>query len=313
MTVSDAQLSRSFTRAIRGISDDIAVNKLRDAIGRGDYQAALDAVDIEDAAFDDVRRLMLQAYAESAVDEVTGRKWPVPVRYNSVSPYAERYAREVVGNKITIITNDMRDAVRWTIGDGIAFGRSNQRIALDIAGRLGAGGSRIGGIVGLNRMQAQWVANARRYLESGDVASYLAMTRRDKRFDAIVKRGNLTPAQIAKITERYADRLLQTRALTIARTERGAAVNNGMIDAWRQAADKIGWPHASLVKEWRRGASREPRIWHVNQSVVGLDTPFMLATGVAMQCPHAPDAPASEVVNCNCRLRIKAPKGLRYG
>ena len=317
MQISDAQVSLSFSKAIRSITDQVAYGRLRDAISRGDYDAALRAVDIEDAAFDEVRRLLLQSYAESAVDTLTGRKWPVPVRYNSASPYAERYAREVVGQHITIITNDAREAVRWTIGDGIAFGRSNNKIALDIAGRMGADGRRHGGIVGLNRQQAQWVQNARRYLEEGNTAAYLAMTRRDRRFDASVMRGNLTPAQIDRIIGRYSDRLLQTRGLTIARTERGSAVNNGMIDAWRQAADRVGWSHGDLVKEWRHGVARDPRLWHLQadgEKVVGLDTPFILGSGAVMQCPHDPLAPAGEVVNCSCRLKISAPRGIRrYG
>lgn len=316
MPVTDNQIQAAFNRAVRDITQAARFNPLRDAIARGDYQAAINAVDVDEAAFDDMRGLLLRAYAEAGVNEITGRRWDVPVRYNSASPYAERHAREVVGQHITLIAEDSRDAIRHTMGDGIAFGRSNNRIALDIVGRVGADGRRHGGVVGLNRGQAEWVANARRYLEEGDTAAYLRMTRRDRRFDAMVMRGDLTAAQIDRIVGRYSDRLLQTRGLTIARTERGSAVNIGKMDAWRQAADRVGIPHSALVKTWRHGVASEPRMWHLEangDSVVGLDTPFTLGNGAALQCPHDPFASASEVVNCTCRLDISLPKGWRNG
>jgi hypothetical protein len=203
----------------------------------------------------------------------------------------------------------MKDAVRFTIGDGIAFGRSNNRIALDIVGRIGASGRRTGGIVGMNAQQAQWVANMRRYIEAGDINAVMGMTRRDKRYDKMIAKGGLSSAQVDKIIGRYNDRLLQSRGLTIARTERGAAVNNGVMDAWRQAADKVGFPYSRLIKSWKHGVTRDPRAWHiVVPPVVGLDTPFTLSNGTLIQCPHAVGADPREVINCSCRVSIRLPK-----
>lgn len=313
---SEAQIKAAYLRAIRSIVDGSQFVKLRDAISSGNYEAAISAVDIDDAAFDEFRALLIETYAQSGVNEVTGQKWPVSVRYNSASPYAERYAREVVGQHITYITEEMRNSVRWTIGDGVAFGRSFNRIALDIVGRIGPAGNRVGGIVGLNQQQSEWVANMRRYIQDGNIAAVKSMTRRDKRYDAMIERGGLTDAQIDKIVGRYSDRLLLSRGLTIARTERMLAVNQGRIDAWRQAADKVGIQHSALVKKWRHtGRAVMDRITHQlanGQTVQGLDTPFNIG-GFLMQYPHDPAAPASQCINCMCEVDIKLPKGFRRG
>ncbi len=313
---SESQIKTAYLRAIRSIVDGAQFSRLRDAISRGDYETAIAAVDIDSAAFDEFRALLIETYAQSGVNEITGQKWPVSVRYNSASPYAERYARDVVGQHITYITDEMRNSIRWTIGDGIAFGRSFNKIALDIVGRIGPAGNRVGGIVGLNQQQSEWVANMRRYIESGDIASVKAMTRRDKRYDLMIERGGLTDAQIDKIVGRYSDRLLLSRGLTIARTERMLAVNQGRIDAWRQAADKVGIQHSALVKKWRHtGRSVMDRITHQRangQTVSGLDTPFNIG-GFLMQYPHDPSAPASQCINCMCEVEIKLPKGFRRG
>ena len=311
MAVSDRQIQAAFNKGVRDIANNASYNALRDAIARGNYNDAIAAVDIDDSAFDDLRLLLTKAYAESAINELTGRKWDVPVRYNSASPYAEKYARETLGGNITLITNEMRDAVRYTMGDGIAFGRSNTQIARDIVGRIGPSGNRTGGIVGLNAQQSQWAANMRRYIESGDMAGVLGMTKRDKRYDKMIENGGLSATQIDKIVGRYNDRLLMSRGLMIARTERGSAVNIGKMDAWRQAADRTGISHSRLIKTWRHGVAKDPRMWHLTASgtsVVGLDTPFVLSNGSWLLMPHDPNSPAKEVINCTCSVDIRLPR-----
>lgn len=312
---TEAQIQAEFNRAVRNTVDGASFGALRDAISRGHYQAALDAVDIDDAAFDGLRAAITQTYAEGGVDAVTGTRWPANVRWNSATPQAEQFARDVLGANITYITEDMRAAVRWTMGDGIALGRSNNRVALDIVGRVGASGKREGGILGLNQQQAQWVANMRRYLETGDYAALERMGLRDKRFKFSEDKPP-TAAQIERMTQAYANRLLRSRGLTIARTERGLAVNAGRIEGYRQGAAKSGIPLSALRKEWIHSPlSIRDRATHLaanGQVVVGLDTPFQVGF-FAPQYPHDPLLPAGEVVNCRCQVRVTIPKRWRNG
>lgn len=308
---TEQQLHREFMRAIRDIQDGVKYNALRDAIARGDYLSAIAAVDIDDAAFDGLRAMIMQTYAEGGVNAITGTRWPVNTRWNSATAESEYFARNVVGADITKITDDMRDAVRWMMGDGIALGRSNNRIALDIVGRVGVSGRREGGIVGLNEGRAKWVADYRKKLEQGLGVDNRLVTASERK---LIERGNLTQRQIDRMVQSYANRQLLSRGNTIARTERGLALNMGAMEGWRQGAEKSGIPLWAMVKEWRHeGFNRVDRMTHVaanGDKVQGLYTPFNVG-GYSCQYPHDPSLPASEVVNCGCRVKVTVPRNWR--
>lgn len=308
---TESQLQREFQKAVRDIAGGVRYGALRDAIDRNDYQAALNAVDIDDAAFDGLRAMILQTYAEGGIDAVTGTRWPVRTRWNSATAEAEYFARQVVGRNITQITDDMRDAVRWTMGDGIAFGRSNNRIALDIVGRVGASGRREGGIVGLNEGRARWVADYRKKLESGASVNNTLTTAAERR---LIERGDLSQAQIDRLVQSYANRQLLSRGLTIAKTERGLAINMGAYEGYRQGAEKAGIPLYALRKQWvHQGVHKHERYEHVaigNAPARPFTEPFYVG-GNACQYPHDPALPAGDVINCQCRLKVSVPRNWR--
>lgn len=310
---SELQLRNSFLKGARDIANYSRYGELVQAISRGDYLAAINAVDIDDAAFDGFRSLLLETYAQGGINAISGVRWPGVVRWNSATAESEYYARNVVGQHITQITDDMKSAVRWTMGDGLAYGRSNNRIALDIVGRLGASGQREGGIVGLNQQRAQWVANARRYLETGDYAAWARLGLRDKRFRFSADKPP-TQAQIDRAVQSYANKQLLSRGITIAKTERGLAMNMGAMEGWRQGAEKTGIPVSALRKEWiHRGVHLHERWHHValaNSPARAFDEPFY-SNGYPCQCPHDPSLPASEVINCECLVKVSLPRNWR--
>lgn len=308
--MSESKILKAFLDGVRGITDSVRIGRLTDAVSRGDYDDVLREVDIDDAAFDGFRRALVDEYTRSGIDVITDIKSPIPVRWNSASPYAELYARTATGH-ITEITTQMRRAVQGAVADGIAFGRGANRVALDIAGRVGADGRRHGGMIGLNEPQSKWVEGMRQKLSGvPDWPSIQNNTRRDRRYDAQIRKAwenkqPLSQAQIDKILGRYNDRLLMSRAETIARTERGYAVNAAAMDAWRMSADRVGIPHSEIAKTWYHSHRQmTPRISHLaahKETVIGLDTPF--SNGIIY--PHDPYLPASEVVNCDCKVRMK--------
>lgn len=304
---TERQIEQAFLRGARGISDAVRLSQLKDALSSGDYGAILNAVDIEPAAFDELRVLLTRTYAESGQLELNRNRFDVPVRWNSANPRVEDYARNVIGQHITLITDDMRLAVRDTVADGYAFGRSVDRMALDIVGRMD-GGHRRGGVVGLNQQQAQWLANMRRALET-DPKAALRYGLRDRRFDSLLRRSDtLTAEQVDRISQYYANKLLLSRGKMIARTERGAAINAGRQEAWQQAIDKTGLDPSRIVKEWRHSSRMMyPRDAHVAASgdiVRGLNGTFTI-NGYTCQYPHDPSLPASEVINCGCQVRYR--------
>lgn len=310
---TESQIRAAFQKGVRDTLSGASYGALRDAIARGDYFAALAAVDIDDAAFDEMRRLIVQTYAEGGIDAISGVRWPVNTRWNSATPEAEYFARNVVGQNITWITNDMRDAVRWTMGDGLALGRSNNRIALDIVGRVGASGKREGGIVGLNKQQAEWVRNYRQKLLAGGVPSNTLLTAAERR---LIEKGGLTVAQVDRLTQSYSNRILLSRGKTIAKTERGLAVNMGRMDGYRQGAAKGGIPLSALRKQWiHKGAHKHERYTHVslgNDPAISF-TEYFDVNGYSAQMPHDPNLPAREVINCQCEVKVTIPKGWRNG
>ena len=301
---TETRIDNAFRASIRSVTDEVTIGLLRDALARGDVEAAIQAIDLEPAAFEPLRNILVQTYADAGAQATEGLRG---VRWNSASPRAEQYARNVVGTHITGITDDAVVAVRNSIADGYAFGRTPNRMALDLVGRIGPSGRREGGIVGLSAQQEQWVRNMRTALEN-DPASALRFTRRDRRFDSLLRRSErLTQDQIDRILTAYSNRLLLSRGRTIAVTERGAAINQGRVDAYATALEKYGLGPDAVIKEWQhtnRAVFDRPTHMDANkQRVRGLYTPFNVS-GLSCQFPHDPSLPPSESVNCRCIVKL---------
>ena len=306
---TETRISNAFRASIRSVTDEVTIGLLRDALARGDIEGALEVIDLEPAAFEPLRNILVQTYADAGAQATEGLRG---VRWNSASPRAEDYARNRIGTEITRITDDSLTAIRNHIADGYAFGRTPNRMALDLVGRIGPSGRREGGVVGLSAQQEAWVRNMRTALEN-DPASALRFTRRDRRFDSLLRRSErLTQDQIDRILTAYSNRLLLSRGRTIAVTERGAAINQGRVDAYKAAADKYGLPYSAIVKTWvhtGRAVFDRPAHQAANgQTVQGADTPFIIG-GIAMQHPHDPFAPPGETVNCRCEVKLRLGNG----
>ena len=302
---TETRIANAFRASIRSVTDEVTIGLLRDALARGDIEGALEVIDLEPAAFEPLRNILVQTYADAGAQATEGLRG---VRWNSASPRAEDYARNRIGTEITRITDDSLTAIRNHIADGYAFGRTPNRMALDLVGRIGANGRREGGIVGLSAQQEQWVRNMRTALEN-DPASALRFTRRDRRFDGLLRRSErLTQVQIDNILTAYSNRLLLSRGRTIAVTERGAAINQGRVDAYKNAADKYGLPYSAIVKTWvhtGRAVFDRPTHQQANgQTVQGADTPFIIG-GELLQYPHDPNASVRHVANCTCEIKLR--------
>lgn len=277
--------------------------------------AVIAALNIEDAAFNDYRAELLRIYGQSGIDTADGMRFKyqngqrVVIRFNTLSPRVEAYARNVIGEKITNVTKEAVANVRNTIADGYALGRSRNRIATDLIGRL-QDGKRVGGVIGISEQQRVWVNNMRRVL-ANDPKRALEYTKRDRRFDKLIKSSAatgkpLTMAQIDRIAGQYSDKLLKSRGLTIARTEAARAVEEGKFEAWKQGLEKTGIPDRFVIRTWNHtGRGIKDRQSHVamhGKMVRGLTMPFVLNDGTAMITPHDTtyDAGAENIINCMC-------------
>jgi len=310
-------IRRAFLAAIARIKSEAQIGRLRDALARGDVDAAIDAIGLETAAYRAFQAELAKTFDDGGALITAGVTWRFPdmskavVRWDMDNPEATAALRSMSSELVTAIVDDQRTALRQAIGEMYSAGMGPQSMITRLVGRVGKDGKRQGGIVGLNGPQSQWVANMRAYLAS-DPAKALDMARRDKRFDrtiakAIRLKQRLTAAQIEKITAAYTNRLLDLRGWTIARTETARAVELAKREAWRQGIAKTGIPQEYVWKEWVHGGpaiSGRERPEHIalhKSRVIGLETPFVVG-GDLMLHPHDTSlgAGADQIINCRC-------------
>lgn len=322
-------LTKSFLLGVSNITDNAKIRELERAIQSGD-DAVIRAMNIDPSAFNEFRAELLKTYGQSGVDTIADQTWRYPngqravVRWNTLSPRVETYARNNVGTLIQGITDEAIRNVRDTIADGYALGRSRNRIATDLIGRL-QDGKRVGGVIGISEQQRVWVHGGYIENEYGDMvwrdgmrqhlqnnpARALDYTKRDRRFDKLIKSSAatgkpLTMAQIDRIAGQYADKLLKSRGLTIARTEAARAVEEGKFEAWKQGLEKTRIPDRFVIRTWNHtGRGVKDRPSHVamhGKMVRGLTMPFVLNDGAALLHPHDTTygAGAENIINCMC-------------
>jgi hypothetical protein len=197
---------------------------------------------------------------------------------------------------------------------GMEEGLNPNTVALDVAGRMNKlTGRRSGGIVGLSNNQVQYVESVKKELASGNPAAlrnYLSRSRRDKRFDGIIKRAIKNKAPLSKfgidrIAGRYSDRLLQLRGETISRTEALSSIHASKHEGFLQGLEKTNYPPEAISRVWR--SAGDGRVRHTHSAMngeisAGLNTPFRSPSGALLRFPGDTSlgAGAEEVVNCRC-------------
>jgi len=200
--------------------------------------------------------------------------------FEMTDPRAIAWAQRRAGQLIVEITDQQRGLVRNMITEALRDG-----ITVD------ATAARIKQVVGLHDRYAQAVMNSRQ-----------------RTYESLIKAG-LSPAVAASradaLADSYRQRLLQSRATTIARTEILAASNQGRYLAWQEGVNE-GLIDPDSVKEWRTapGMSRYgPPCVHClpyNGIRAKWDQPF---SNGAMMPPLHP--------NCRCTAVILPPdKGI---
>lgn len=310
LKAADAKLYRAFMDAIGGMRDAVRVSELEQAVESGNVARVVEVLHISDPALEDLAKAVEETFRDGASYQngaAPGRQaLGLEVAFDGRHMLAEAWMRRNSAALVTEIIEDQRRMVRETMLESVETGRSYRKTALDIIGRT-EGKTRKGGILGLHSKQAAYVRNARRELEDLD-EGYFERTRRDKRFDRTVRKAiregtPLSAADIDRITGRYADRLLQTRGNTIARTEANKALNAGRSEAIRQMIESGEIKADHVTKTWQATPGPTTRDSHreLNGEEVKWGQKFVSqVTGAAMDWPYDEDAPPEEVINCRC-------------
>jgi hypothetical protein len=169
---------------------------------------------------------------QDATPALAARGGSLAMRFDLVNPNTVQAVRTYGFNLIRQITDDTRDGIRAIVAHAMEYGGHPTEQARQIRS-----------LIGLTESQADAVANFRDMLENGDREA-LTRAMRDRRFDGTLRQAlgdnptaTLSPEQIERMTGRYAERMLNMRAETIARTETINAARLGTQAAWRQAAE----------------------------------------------------------------------------
>ncbi|MDX0566228.1 phage minor head protein [Sinorhizobium medicae] len=316
-------MEKAFREAIEDIKSEIVLKEVVERLERRDVEGAIAALHIDPAAFRPLSEAIRTAFNSGGLlvsknmprlsDPAGGR---VVFRWDVQNQRAEQIIREASSTMITHVTEDTKQMARERIEAGYAKGQGPNTIALDIAGRVNrVTGRREGGLLGMTSQLARTVENARTALLSGDVEGmkhYLTLTRRDKRFDRqvakAIREGKPLPADaVQKITGRLADRYVQLRAQTIARTETQSSVHAAKHEAYQQGLDRAGRDASLVTRRWR--SVGDGRVRHTHQvlnaeEVTGMDLPFQSPSGAMMRFPGDTSlgAGAAEIIGCRCHV-----------
>jgi hypothetical protein len=310
----ESAIRDEFLAVVRRIVGEARVGEIERLIIAGRVNDIAAALGIDSAALtpvvEAVRNAMIAGGAmESASVRVPRRLTGVRFRFDIRAPMAESWMRDHGARLVTNILADQRNAIRTSVTAALEAGRNPRAAALDIVGRVGAGGRRQGGIIGLTDQQTGFVANARRELRDLD-GNYFTRQRRDRRFDSIVRRHitsgqPLSQADIDRITGRYADRLLAYRGEMIGRTEAHDALEAGRMQTYQQAVDEGTVSDQNVERTWKTASDPRVRDSHVamhNQRIHGMSALFQSPTGALLAYPGDTEhgAGAADVVACRC-------------
>ena len=242
----------AFEAAVADLADGADRAALERAIAAQDADAALQALNLDPAVFDDLRESLRRAFREGGRAEVAAHPPPsapgtvaAVIRFALGNPRAEAAARELGSTLIREVLDETRDLVRQRVATSIADGVNPRVTARTIVGMHDrTTGHRTGGIIGLTEAQAGWARNAEAELSRDPPdPAYFQRQARDRRYDAAVRRAirdgkPLDAAMREKIVGRYQARLTKLRGEAIARTEATAALNAGRYEAMEQLIER---------------------------------------------------------------------------
>jgi len=325
-----------FVAAMRQARAGVDMKALEAAIARGDVDAAFRALRFDAADLFKTDTAITAAmtaggsYQMGAFQHAT-RRAPIASRvvqsFGGRNERAERIALELGSNLVTEVVDDTRVLIAQTIRGGLEAGNNPRRTALDIGGRV-VNGTRQGGLVGLHSTQAGYVngridpitqrliPGLRQELADPSTAShYFTRTRRDKRFDGIVRRAiadgrPVAQADIDRMAQQYSNKLLRQRGETIARTETLKALNAGRQEALAQLIENPNndVQAQDVVRAWDSTGDARTRETHAaaDGQVVPQGEAFTVG-GYSMMYPGDTSlgAPAGETVNCRCVVDIR--------
>ena len=294
----DRLIREAFLQAIREHGESINLAALAEALEANDINRAVSIAQITPANLFALDAAITAAFVNGGqMIRQAAPKYAVSFGFDGRAFRAEQWARQNAAGLVVNISNEQADALRVMTQERIAQGVNGRKLAREIRT-----------VVGLAPNQIQTVNNVRADLENLS-SDYFTRSLRDKRFDGIVRRAindgtPLSQVDIDRITARYAERALDYRANTIARTESLNALRAGRDEGIRQAIEQGAIAPGATQKVWdSTGDSRvRPDHAQMNGQSVGLNEAFVAPGGSRLMYPgdSSLGAGADQIINCRC-------------
>jgi hypothetical protein len=246
------ELTIALLRALQLLRDRMPERRVEELIRAGRIDEVVDAA----APAELIERVLNPATAvltagvlsagRAAVTQLPPRLRTITIAFGQLDPRVLDAIRALDSTSLRSLIPEIRQVVRDTVAEGITAGVNPRATARQLRG-----------IIGLAPNQAEAVRNFRRALEAGDIAKALGYKLRDRRFDASIRRGNLTSAEIDRMVQRYEERFVAWNAETHARTAALEAQKLAQRLAWEQALESGAIGDGELWK--RRHAVQDER------------------------------------------------------
>ena len=239
----EGKLAKAFIDAVDHIKGTVAMDKLVEAFASGDSNMVLSVLALDKSFTDTLAGKGLEAGIKSFRDAIQSTyssgatagisKLPSTVStdlsFNLMSRESIEFLQNYEFGLIRDISQQATDSIRQILIRSFQEGGHPTQQARQIRD-----------VIGLTPNQEQAVASFRESLKSGDMTNALGRALRDGRYDRTLeahRAAGTVPSDTAadKMVSRYAERYVNHRATTIARTESVRASNMGQRQVWDQA------------------------------------------------------------------------------
>lgn len=258
------ELASKIQRAFRELRESLTESELERIMASGQLDALfsadgpLDPVTIRQAFLpvrDRFRDGVTQAAKAFAKDLPTAAREVGFGGFDVLNPDVIEGIRTLESKVIQTLEGDVRETVRAFTERGLREGVGPRTIARELRT-----------VIGLAPNQVDAIANFRNMLEAGDREA-LTRALRDKRFDRTLVKAfageGLSTAQIDRMTDAYAKRMVAFNAETHARTAALDAQKLGQQLTWDQAVERGDVDGEKLTKTWTGVLDDRERPEHV--------------------------------------------------
>ncbi len=263
---------RGFSVAVKRLQNEVERHKIERALREGTVGSFVDTISFAEAfenpllaEWSPILEAVMTASGAVAVAQIRAA-----MRFDLENPYTAPWLKAHAADLVREVSSETKLALRHVLVDAYEHRYPVDKIV-----------DRIYNMVGLTER------------ESVAVENYWARLAGD---------GTLTDEQVARYTDKYAEKLRHARAERIARHETNAASNRALADSWKVARDK-GYIDPEAVRVWT-AAPESPRTCEICLALDGKQAPL---DGV-FECEYGQyEGPPDPHVGCRCSVSLYVP------